>query len=70
MAKETNVQIYNEAGTAQLATGTTADGGAHVTQLSAAVVYHREYQMSVGGGQRRGVICTGYDAATAAATFA
>lgn len=70
MANESNVQIFNEAGTAQLATGQTADGGATVTHLTAAVVYHREYQLSVGGGQRRGVICTGYNAGTATATFA
>jgi hypothetical protein len=63
------VSIFNEAGTGLVATGQTTNGGATVTNLSAAVAVHSEYQMSVGGAARRGVLCTAYNAAAHSATF-
>jgi hypothetical protein len=67
------VTIFNEAGTAVVATGVTSNAAApyHVTQLHLAtanpIVVQREYQISVNGGNRTGVMCTAVGAA--AATF-
>lgn len=70
MTMQLSVTIYNEAGTGIVATGFTVNNGATVTNLSAPVTVRNEYQLQVDGGQRRGVMCTAYNAGTNTANFA
>lgn len=69
MSAANNVDIYNEANTATVAQGYTADNGNNVTNLTAAVVPGRAYVLHIAGRGQRGTDCTGYSAQTNTATF-
>lgn len=77
MATASNVQIFNEAGTGVVATGTTADAHdaaainvANVqVQVGQHLAVHSEYQVQVGAHARRGMMCTALDVNASTATF-